>query len=88
VGEELMHRFTDCDQLVAENWRRAIAEAWFWLGETAKADRLYRDWLDADPQWGYGWIGWASGHMPPVTGTLNAPTDNRQGVRRARRWGR
>jgi hypothetical protein len=33
---------SDCDQLVAENWRPAIAEAWFWLGETAKADRLYQ----------------------------------------------
>jgi hypothetical protein len=49
VGEEITHRFTDCDQLVVENWRRAIAEAWFWLGETSKADQLYRGWLDADP---------------------------------------
>jgi hypothetical protein len=65
VGEEIMSRFTDCDRLVRENWRRAIAEAWFWLGETAKADQLYRDWLADDPQWGFGWIGWASGYMPP-----------------------
>jgi len=65
VGEEILHRFTDCDQLVAENWRRAIAETWFWLGETSKGDQLYRGWLDADPQWGYGWIGWASAYMPP-----------------------
>ncbi|HEX2808243.1 MAG TPA: hypothetical protein VHN80_18935 [Kineosporiaceae bacterium] len=71
VGEEIAHRFTDCDQLAAENWRRAIAEAWFWLRETSKADQLYRGWLDADPQWGYGWIGWASGYMPPPgTGAL------------------
>jgi hypothetical protein len=76
VGEEITRRFTDCDQLVVENWRRAIAEAWFWLGETAKADRLYRDWLDADPRWGFGWIGWASGYMPPPrTGAL---TDHRR----------
>jgi len=73
VGEEILPRFSDCDQLVAENWRRAIAEAWFWLGETSKADQLYRNWLEHDPQWGYGWIGWASGYMPPPgTGT---PTD-------------
>lgn len=65
VGEEILRRFTDCDQLVVENWRRAIAEAWFWLGETVKADQLYRGWLDADPQWGFGWVGWASGYMPP-----------------------
>ncbi len=65
VGEEILRRFTDCDQLAVENWRRAIAEAWFWLGETVEADRLYGGWLDADPQWGFGWIGWAAGYMPP-----------------------
>jgi hypothetical protein len=73
VGEQVLHRFTDCDQLVVENWRRAIAEAWFWVGDTNKADQMYRGWLDHDPQWGYGWIGWASGHMPPPR--TNAPTD-------------
>jgi len=65
VGEEITCLFTDCDRLVDENWRRAIAEAWFWLGETAKADQLYRGWLDDDPQWGFGWVGWASGYIPP-----------------------
>jgi len=75
VGEQFMRRFTDCDHLVAENWRRAIAEAWFWLGETATADQLYQDWLKADPRWGYGWIGWASGYMPPVKGAILAPAD-------------
>ena len=42
VGEQVMRRFTDCDQLMVENWRRAIAEAWVCLGETSKADGLYR----------------------------------------------
>jgi hypothetical protein len=65
VGEELLRRFTDCDQLVTENWHRAIAESWFWLGETSKADQLYRNWLEHDPQWGFVWIGWASGYLPP-----------------------
>jgi hypothetical protein len=69
VGEEILRRFTDCDQLAVENWRRAIAEAWFQLGETAKAEQLYQDWLRDDPQWGFGWIGWASGYLPmPRTG--------------------
>jgi len=76
VGEELASRFTDVDPLTAENWRRAIAESWFWLGETATADQMYRDWLDADPQWGYGWIGWADGHLPPAR--TGAPIDRRR----------
>ncbi|HEY6797444.1 MAG TPA: hypothetical protein VI248_22440 [Kineosporiaceae bacterium] len=66
VGDEVLRRFTDCDQLAVQNWRRAIAEAWFWLGDTTRADQMYRDWLDSDPQWGYGWIGWASGYLPPA----------------------
>jgi hypothetical protein len=73
VGDEVLRRFTDCDQLAVENWRRAIAEAWFWLGDTTRADQMYRDWLDSDPQWGYGWIGWASGYLPPAR--TGAPTD-------------
>lgn len=73
VGEEYLRRFAGFDQLMTENWRRAIAEAWFWLGDTGKAEQLYENWLAHDPQWGYGWIGWASGHMPrPRT---SAPTD-------------
>ena len=35
------------------------------LGFTGPADQLYRDWLADDPEWGFGWIGWASGYMPP-----------------------
>ncbi len=69
VGEQVLRRFTDCDQLMIENWRRAIAEAWFGLGDTGKADELYRGWLDADPAWGFGWIGWASCYMPPGKST-------------------
>ena len=76
MGEEVLCRFTDCDQLVVESWRRAVAEAWFWLGDTTKADRMYSRWLDRDPHWGYGWIGWACGYMPPA-GT-NAPTDDQR----------
>jgi hypothetical protein len=76
VGEEALRRFTDCGQLEVENWRRAIAEAWFWLGETGKAEELFRGWLDDDPQWGFGWVGWASGYLPPPR--ASAPTDYRR----------
>jgi hypothetical protein len=69
VGEQVMRRFTGCGQLMIENWRLAIAEAWFGLGDTGKADELFRGWLDADPAWGFGWIGWASCYMPPGKST-------------------
>ncbi len=41
------------------NWRRALAESYFEIGETGKAESLYREWLENDPRWGWGWIGWS-----------------------------
>ena len=59
VCEERLGRFEADDDPALENCRRALAESYFDLGETAKADDLYREWLNADPQWGWGWIGWS-----------------------------
>jgi tetratricopeptide (TPR) repeat protein len=41
------------------NWRRALAESYFEIGETKRAEKLFREWLDDEPQWGWGWIGWS-----------------------------
>jgi tetratricopeptide (TPR) repeat protein len=57
--EEALRRFRSDDELTTENWRRALAGSYFELGETTKAEALYRDWLKADPGWGWGWIGWS-----------------------------
>jgi tetratricopeptide (TPR) repeat protein len=62
VCEEGLRRFPAEDDLMTENRRRALAESYFELGETAKAEALYRDWLDADPRWGWGWVGWSDGY--------------------------
>ncbi len=59
VCEENLRRFSSDDALAIENRRRYLAESYFELGDTGKADTLFRDWLNADPQWGWGWIGWA-----------------------------
>jgi tetratricopeptide (TPR) repeat protein len=58
--EEGLRRFfrTD-DDLMSENRRRAMAESYYELGETDKAEALYRGWLHLDPRWGWGWIGWS-----------------------------
>jgi tetratricopeptide (TPR) repeat protein len=58
--EEGLRRFfrTD-DDLMSENQRRAMAESYYELGETDKAEALYRGWLHLDPRWGWGWIGWS-----------------------------
>ena len=44
---------------MTENRRRALAESYFEVGRTAKADELFQSWLTAGPRWGWGWIGWA-----------------------------
>jgi tetratricopeptide (TPR) repeat protein len=57
--EKALGIFDEGETWLAENCRRAQAETYFELGETDKADSLYREWLNADPQWGWGWIGWS-----------------------------
>ena len=59
VCEEGLRRFRSDDELLTENCRRALAESYYELDETDKTEALYRDWLKADPGWGWGWIGWS-----------------------------
>ncbi|MGI8412103.1 MAG: SEC-C metal-binding domain-containing protein [Solirubrobacteraceae bacterium] len=63
VCEEALRRFPDESQLMVENRRRALAESYFELGQTEKAEALFERWLGADPCWGWGWIGWADLHF-------------------------
>ena len=51
------------DQLISENTRRAIAESHFQIGDHEKCDRLYETWLQEDPDWGWGYIGWSDCYM-------------------------
>ncbi len=57
--EEVLEWIEADEELLTENFQRGLAETCFELGQTAKADELYRDWLETDPQWGWGWIGWS-----------------------------
>ncbi|HZL55485.1 MAG TPA: SEC-C metal-binding domain-containing protein [Bryobacteraceae bacterium] len=57
--KEGLRRFGTDGDLTTENRRRALAESHYELGETDKAEALYRDWLQLDPRWGWGWIGWS-----------------------------
>jgi hypothetical protein len=62
--EESLWRFPREDELLTENRRRALAGAYFDAGLTEKAGELFRSWLDANPAWGWGWIGWADCYLP------------------------
>ncbi|MDQ6803833.1 MAG: SEC-C metal-binding domain-containing protein [Actinomycetota bacterium] len=63
VYEDALRRFPNEDRLMIENRRRALAESYFELGETQKAEALFEQWLAADPRWGWGWIAWADRHF-------------------------
>jgi hypothetical protein len=56
---EALRRFPCEEQWRTENLRRALAETFFEIGEHDTTDKLFGSWLTADPQWGWGWIGWA-----------------------------
>jgi SEC-C motif len=62
--EESLRRFPREDQLMTENRRRTMAQGYFDAGRAEKAEDLFRSWLDADPAWGWGWIGWADCYLP------------------------
>jgi tetratricopeptide (TPR) repeat protein len=62
--EESLRRFPHEDQLFTENRRRTMGQAYFDAGMTEKAGELFRAWLDTDPAWGWGWIGWADCYLP------------------------
>jgi tetratricopeptide (TPR) repeat protein len=64
VCAEALRRFPAEDQQMTENRRRALAESYFELGETGKAEELFESWLADDPRWGFGWIGWAGCYIP------------------------
>jgi tetratricopeptide (TPR) repeat protein len=68
VCEEGLRRFGTDDELTIQNRRCSLAESYFELGETHKADALFREWLDADPRWGWGWIGWSDCYRFTRTG--------------------
>ena len=81
VCEEALRRFPDEDELMVENRRRAVAESYFELGETDRAEALFEQWLAADPRWGWGWIGWADLYFF----TNNRPKDYRRAEELLRR---
>ncbi len=55
--EELIPHFTSGESMAIENTRRAIAESYGNMGDMDTAERLLLEWLSADPEWGWGYIG-------------------------------
>ncbi len=57
----MIERFSNVDELLVQNFKRALADSLRQVGAAAAA-ALYSEWLREDPQWGWGWIGWSDDH--------------------------
>ena len=64
MAAEWLRRFPHEHGLTAGNFRRALADSYFETGQQETADELYQSWLEDDPAWGWGWIGWADCYTP------------------------
>jgi hypothetical protein len=49
----------------------------FATGHAAEGDALFRSWLDADPRWGWGWIGWSDCHSDQTPRAGGQPDPDR-----------
>ncbi len=57
--EEILELCGEEKGLLVENTHRAIADSHYALGDKDKCDQLYSAWLEENPDWGWGYIGWA-----------------------------
>jgi tetratricopeptide (TPR) repeat protein len=58
VAQTLLDRFAP-EESLRRNCQRDLAETYFALGQAEQGDQLFRQWLQEDPRWGWGWIGWS-----------------------------
>jgi tetratricopeptide (TPR) repeat protein len=56
---DMHHGMRNKDVRNLGNIRILLAECYFKMGNAEKADFLFKDWLNAEPDWGAGWIGWS-----------------------------
>lgn len=57
VNEQIL-KIQWSSHLFHENAKREIADAYADMGECEKAYKLYEEYLNSDPLWGWGWIGY------------------------------
>jgi tetratricopeptide (TPR) repeat protein len=63
ICESFLARFPNDDQPLIQNMQRALAESISGIGDSQRADELFQKWLDENPRWSWGWIGWADCHL-------------------------
>ena len=71
INEELQNYLEPKSILAIENTRRAIAESYFQMGNIEKSEEIYKDYLNEDPCWGWGWISWSDQYWLKFHGELD-----------------
>jgi tetratricopeptide (TPR) repeat protein len=61
--EGFLSRFPNDDQPLIQHMQRGLAESIWGIGENQRADALFQKWLDENPRWSWGWIGWADCYL-------------------------
>lgn len=71
------------DDYIRASMRRAWAESLVYLGREEEGDALYETWLAENPQWGWGWIGWAGSYFLFASPERQRPEKAEEILRRA-----
>ena len=71
INDELQNYVEPKSILTIENARRAIAEAYFQMGNREKSEEIYKYYLNEDPCWGWGWISWSDQYWLKFHGELD-----------------
>ena len=56
---EMHQDFLDKDMRNIGNIRRSLADCYVDIRDFKTCDSLYETWLQKEPDWGWGWIGWS-----------------------------
>lgn len=59
LNEQTLNYLEKQDYISIENAKRAIAETYFIIGNIHKGEELFENYLNENPEWGWGWIGWS-----------------------------
>jgi len=71
LAADFLQQIGEPVQSMRESLRRELGIGWSELRRRDQSDALFADWLREDPQWGWGWIGWADTYHHCRSGDRN-----------------
>lgn len=59
---EYVKRYQNKNDFNIGNMKRAIADSYFMIRKREEGENLYKEYLEENPNWGWGWIGWSDAY--------------------------